>query len=317
MVTLASAALCAPRASFSQARVPRIGYLRFVRVTPPYDEAFRGGLRDLGYVVGQSILIEERVAEGRMERLAGLAAELVRLEVDVIVAASTQAIEASRRATRTIPIVFPVTFDPVASGFVASLGRPGGNLTGLSPLNPAVSAKRVELMRELLPRIGRAAALRNPTNPGSAFVLRETETAARDVGLGLQVFEARSAGDIDAAVAAAVRGRAEALLVFSDTLFFSEQRRLVDLGRRHRLPTMFDTPEFVSAGGLMSYGTDLVDLFRRAATYVHKILRGASPADLPVEQATKFELVVNRRTAGALGLTVPPSLLARADQVID
>jgi putative tryptophan/tyrosine transport system substrate-binding protein len=315
--TLASAAVLARGPAFARTRVPRIGYLRFVRVAPPYDEAFRGGLRDLGYVIGQTILIEERFADGRLERLAEMAAELVRLEVDVIVAVSTQATEVARRATRTIPIVFPVTFDPVASGFVASLARPGGNLTGLSPLNPTVTAKRVELLRELLPRVARAAVLRNPTNPGSAFVLRETETAARDVGLTVQAFEARAAGEIDAAVAAAARSRAEALLVISDALFFSEQARLVDLGRRHRLPTMFDTPEFVSAGGLMSYGTDLVDLYRRAATYVHKILRGARPADLPVEQATKFDLVLNQRTARALGLTIPASLLLRADRVIE
>lgn len=315
---LASAAVLLPRRSSpAQTRVPRIGYLRFIRVTPPYDEAFRGGLRDLGYVIGQTILIEERFADGRLDRLAELAAELVRLGVDVLVAVSTQSTEAARRATRTIPIVFPVTFDPVASGFVASLAHPGGNLTGLSPLNPTVTAKRVELLRELLPRVGRVAVLRNPTNRGSAFVLQETETAARDVGLALQLFEARAAGEIDAAVTAAARGRAEALVVISDALFFSEQRRLVDLGRRHRLPTMFDTPEFVSAGGLMSYGTDLADLYRRAATYVHKILRGARPADLPVEQATKFDLVLNQRTARALGLTIPPSLLLRADRVIE
>jgi putative ABC transport system substrate-binding protein len=175
--------------------------------------------------------------------------------------------------------VFPVTFDPVASGFVASLSRPGGNRTGLSPLNPTVTAKRVELLRELPPRVGLAAVLRNPTNPGATFVLRETETAARGVRLALQAFEERTAGDIDAAVAAAaVRGRAEALLVISDALFVSEQGRIVELSPRHRLPSMFDTPEFESAGGLMSYGTDLTDLFRRAATYVHKILRGGRPA---------------------------------------
>jgi len=284
----------APLVAKAQSRtIPRLGYLTLTGGSPP-EAAFRTRLRELGYFDHQNIVIEYRSGGGNVERLAEHAAELVQLHVDVLVAANTQAIAAARRATTTVPIVFPLTFDPVRAGYVASLARPGGNLTGLTPLNPVLTAKRVELLKEVIPSLSLVAVLRNPTNPGSVFVLDETE----------------------AAVAAAVRARAGALMVISDNMFFAQHRRIVELATRHGLPTIFDTTNFVEAGGLMSYGADLTDLFRRAADYVDKVLKGAKPAELPVEQARKFELVINLKTAKALGLTIPPSLLLRADQVI-
>jgi putative ABC transport system substrate-binding protein len=298
-----------------QKTIPRIGYLRFIEF-PPNDEAFRRGLRELGYVEGQNIHIEYRQAGGNVERVRELADELVSLKVDVLVAASTQAVDAAKRATRTIPIVFPVTFDPVESGFVVSLARPGGNLTGLSPINPVVTAKRVELLREVIPHISRVAVLRNPTNSGSLFALRGTEAAAKRLGIRPQVFEARTVDEVEAAFRVAVEDHAAAVMVLSDNFFFSQQDHIIDLGKRHRLPEMFDTGDFVKRGGLISYGANLADLYQRSAAYVDKILKGASPANLPVEQATKFELFVNLKTAKQLGLTIPQSVLLRADEVI-
>ena len=299
----------------AQQTVPRIGYLRFIEF-PVLDKAFRNGLRELGYIEGQNIRIEYRFAGGSTKRLGELAAELVKLKVDVIVAGSTQTIDAARQATKTIPIVFPVTFDPVESGFVASLARPGGNLTGLSTVNPDAAAKRVELIKEVLPQLSRLAVLRNPTNSGSRFPLKETETGAQQLGIRLQILEARRPEDIESAFRLAVRERAGAVIVIVDALFNSQQKRIADLGIEHRLPEMFDTREYVEAGGLISYGANLADLFRRAATYVDKILKGAKPADLPVEQPTKFELVINLKTAKQIGLTIPPNVLARADKII-
>jgi putative ABC transport system substrate-binding protein len=297
------------------AKIPRVGYLRFIEV-PVYDSAFRQGLRELGYVEGQNIHVEYRFAGGSIERVAEFAAELVRLKVDVIVAGSTQSIDAARQATQTIPIVFPVTFDPVGSGFVASLARPGGNLTGLSTVNPDAAAKRVELMKEIMPRISRLAVLRNPTNSGSQFPLKETEAGAKRLSVRLQVVEARSGNDLEAAFRAAGTGRSEALIVLADALFFAQRIRVAELGITHRLPSMFDDAQSVRAGGVVSYGANLGDLFRRSALYVDKILKGAKPADLPVEQPTKFELVINLTTAKQIGLTIPPNVLARADRVI-
>ena len=299
-----------------QARIPVIGYLS-LGGTSSYQEAFAKGIRELGYIEGQTIRVEHRYAQGNTTRLAELAADLVRLRVDVIVAQSTQAVDAARRATQTIPIVFPVTFDPVESGFVQSLARPGGNLTGLSPLNPVVTAKRVELIREVIPSLSRVAVLRNPTNSGSSFALRETERAAERLGLRLHVLEVRQAAELERAVTTAVRGHAGALMVLSDSLFFREHARIVELANKHRLPQIFDTKEFVESGGLMSYGADLNDLYRRSATYVDKILKGSSPATLPVEQATKFELLVNLKTARHLGLTIPQSVMLRADRIVE
>ena len=296
-------------------KIPRIGYMRFIEV-PVYDAAFREGLNELGYIEGQNIHIEYRFAGGSIERLAEFAAELVNLKVDVIVAGSTQSIDAAKRATKTIPIVFPVTFDPVESGFVASLARPGGNLTGLSTVNPDAAAKRVELIQEVMPRISRLAVLRNPTNSGSRFPLKETEAGAKRLGIRLQILEARSPDDLEGAFRAATKEQANALIVLADALFFAQRGRLGNLAIKHRLPSMFDDAQSVEVGGLISYGASLTDLFRRAAGYVDKILKGAKPADLPVEQPMKFELVINLKTANQIGLVVPPNVLARADRVI-
>jgi putative ABC transport system substrate-binding protein len=296
-------------------KIPRIGYLRFIEV-PVYDAAFRKGLADLGYIEGQNIRVEYRFAGGSSERVAGFATELVNLKVDVIVAGSTQSIDAAKRATKTIPIVFPVTFDPVESGFVASLARPGGNLTGLSTVNPDAAAKRVELIKEVMPRISRLAVLRNPTNSGSQFPLKETEAGAKRLAIRLQVLEARGANDLATAFHAAAKERADAMIVLADALFFAQRDQIAQLGIKHRLPSMFDDAQSVEAGGLISYGANLADLFRRSAVYVDKILKGAKPADLPVEQPTKFEFVINLKTAKQLGLTIPPNVLARADKVI-
>ena len=296
-------------------KVPRIGYLGFVE-NPDYDAAFRKGLGEQGYVEGQNIRVEYLYADGSLKRLAELAAELVNLKVDVIVAWSTQSIDAARRATKTIPIVFPATFDPVASGFVTSLARPGGNLTGLTTVNPDVAAKRVELLKELIPRVSRVAVLRNPTNSGSLFALKETQAGAKQFDIRLQLLEARSPDELEPAFRVAIRQHAGALIVLVDTLFTSQRKQISDLGIKQRLPEIFDSSAFVEAGGLVSYGANLSDLFRHAATYVDKILKGAKPADLPVEQPTKFELVINLKTAKEIGVTIPPNVLARADKVI-
>jgi len=299
-------------------KVPRIGFLTLGSSSPrsALEEAFRDGLRQLGYIEGRNINIEYRYAAGRVERLAELAAELVSLKVDLIVASNTQSIDATRRATQTIPIVFPVTFDPVASGFVASLARPGGNLTGLTTLNQEVAGKRIELLKEVMPRLSRVAVVRNPTNSGSLFALKETESAAGHFGMRLQVLEARSAEELDGAIQAAARDRAGALILIPDNVFIRHQERVIDLVVKNRLPTMFAESESVEAGGLMYYGANLADLFRRAAGYVDKILKSAKPADLPVQQPEKFELVINLKAAKKIGLTIPQSVLYKADKVI-
>jgi ABC-type uncharacterized transport system substrate-binding protein len=299
-------------------KIPRVGYVTLGSSSPPSanQERFRLGLRQLGYIEGQNIYVEYRYAEGAVERLPELVAELVGLKVDVLLAANTQTIDVARRASKTIPIVFPVTFDPVASGFVASLARPGGNLTGLTTLNQEVAGKRVELLKAVLPRISRVAVLRNPTNSGSLFALKETETAANHLGIRLQILEVRVADELEAAIHAATRKRAGALILIPDNLFVRRQGQIIELVTKNRLATMFGESESVQGGGLMYYGADLPDLFRRAANYVDKILKGAKPADLPVEQPTKFELVINLKAAKQIGLTVPPEVLARADKVI-
>lgn len=313
-----SIALCASAEAQQAKRVSRIGFLTLGSGSSPSGlrDAFRDGLRQLGYIEGQNIYVEYRYAGGKMERLPELAAELVKLKVEVIVASNTQSIEAMRQATRTIPIVFPVTFDPVASGFVSSLARPGGNLTGLTTLNQEVAGKRIEVLKEVLPRISRVAVARNPTNSGSLFALKETESAAGHFGIRLQVLETRSAEELDGAIQTAVRDRAGALILIPDNLFVREQERVIDLVMKNRLPTMFAESGAVEAGGLMYYGANLADLFRRAAGYVDKILKGAKPADLPVQQPEKFELVINLKTAKQIGLTIPQSVLYKADKVI-
>jgi putative tryptophan/tyrosine transport system substrate-binding protein len=310
-------ALCVSAEAQQPKQIPRVGYLTLSSSFPsPLQEAFRNGLRQLGYIEGQNIHIEYRYAAGKIEHLKELAAELVSLKPDVIVAANTQSIEASRRTTKTIPIVFPVTFDPVASGFVASLARPGGNLTGLTTLNQEVAGKRVELLKEILPKLSRLAIFRDPTNTGSLFALKETEAATNHLGIRTQTLEVRHSDEFDGAVKTAIKERAEALILLPDNLFIRQPAPMIELVTKNRLPTMFGDHESVEAGGLMYYGANLADLYRRAATYVDKILKGTKPADLPVEQPTKFEFVINLKTAKQIGLTIPPNVLARADKVI-
>jgi putative ABC transport system substrate-binding protein len=297
-----------------------IGILANVR--PTYSEgprlwgAFIEGLRELGYVEGRNIRIEWRISDGKYERLPDLAAELVRLNVDVIVVPADQNAAAAKRATRTIPIVMTGSSDPVGSGLVASLARPGGNVTGLSILAPEMAAKQIALLKELVPRISRVAVLRNPTNPGHALSLEEAKVTARSLGLSLQVLEARAPDEIDGAFAAMTKERAGALLVLWDGMFLVHQSRIIDLATRNRLPAMYQYRGAVVTGGLMAYGPSNQESNRHAAGYVDKILRGAKPADLPVEQPTTFELVINLGAAKALGLVIPQPLLVRADEVI-
>ena len=315
--------LAAPLAAEGQqsGKVPRIGYLEIASAELPIAqamvEAFRQGLRERGYVEGQTFVIEYRAAAGRIERLPDLVAELTRLKVNVIVASATPAALAAKQATTTIPIVSAVMGDPVGDGLVASLARPGGNVTGLTFL---ALAKRLGLLKETVPGVSHVAALSHPGVYGEHTMrdmLKEAEVAAQTLGVHLQVLETRSPSDFDSAFSAMVTNRAGALIVFPSPMFYAAHGRLVDLAAKYRLPAIYAFKEAVATGGLMSYGTSIPDLSRRAATYVDKILKGAKPADLPVEQPTKFELVINLKTAKALGLTIPPSLLARADQVIE
>jgi putative tryptophan/tyrosine transport system substrate-binding protein len=278
---------------------------------------FSNGLRELGWIEGQNITIDRRYAENRLERLPELAAELVRLNVEVIVAVGTLGPLAAKRATSTIPIVMTAAGDPLGSGLVASLAQPGGNVTGMSLMVPDIAGKRLELLKEILPRLVRVAVLWNAANPYSANVFKEIQTAARRFGIEVQSLEVRSPDDFDGAFEDARRRHPDALIEVEDPLTNSLHRRIVEFAAAEQLPSLHGVGEEVKAGGLISYGASIPDLFRRAAGYVDKILKGAKPADLPVEQPTKFELVINLKTAKALGLTVPPSLLARADEVIE
>jgi putative ABC transport system substrate-binding protein len=299
--------------------VRRIGMLRSGSAQEPDRsvEAFRQGLRDLGWVEGQNLVIESRWAEGKDERLPALAAELVRLQVAVIVAGGPPAIRAAQHATRTIPIVMTGTADPVGEGFVASLAQPGGNITGVSLLMMELPGKRLELLKEIVPQSTRVAVLANPAFAVNTLYLRNLTVAAQALGLHLHVVAVRRADELDAAFAAITRAGADALMVLSDPALMDSLRgRVADLAATHRLPAMYNWKMYVEAGGLMSYGPSLPERHRRAATYVDKILKGAKPADLPVEQPTQFELVLNLKTAKALGITVSPSLLLLADEVI-
>jgi putative ABC transport system substrate-binding protein len=302
------------------AKVARIGWLAAnLAASPHLPEAFRQGLRDLGYVEGRNVVIEYRDAEGKPERLPALAAELVALKVDVIVAGGTPQALAAKQATRTIPILFPVATDPITDGLVTSLARPGGNVTGLSFLAPELVGKRLELLKQAVPGVSRVAVLWQPGGLGERTekdMLKGAEVAARALGVRLQFVEARGPADFDRAFSEMTRARADALTVLSSSMLFNERRRLVDLAVKNRLPAVYPYREAVDAGGLMAYGANVADLWRRAATYVDRILKGTKPGDLPVEQPTKFELVINLKTAKALGLTIPPSLLGRADEVI-
>jgi putative ABC transport system substrate-binding protein len=321
-LALALALVTAPLTVDAQpaAKVYRIGLLGGSPPTSPGGspwEGFSQGLRELGYVEGQNILIEGRYYGDRTERLPALAAELVRLKVDVIVAGAPPAPEAAQRATSTIPIVMAVHQDPVGSGLVASLARPGRNVTGLSVLSPELVGKQLQLLKEAVPGISRVAVLSDPTIPLHALLLREAEVAARSLKVQLQVLEARAPSDFASAFSAMTKDRAGGLMVFGNLMFFAERSRIVELAAQNRLPAIYTVREYAEAGGLMAYGRNLRESYRRAATYVDKILKGAKPGDLPIEQPTKFELVVNLKTAKALGLTIPPSLLLRADQVIE
>lgn len=302
-------------------KMPRIGML-LPGAAPPGQpstllDAFRGGLRDLGYVEGQNVVIEYRWSEGRDERFSDLAADLVRLNVAVIVTAGYPAVRAAKAATSTIPIVMAFAPDPVGIGVVASLARPGANVTGLSLLDEDLDGKRIELLKEAVPGRTRVAILWSANDPGMTLAYNRVEVAAHALGLFLQSLAVREPGDFPGAFQAAGAGRAEALIVTAQPFNVRHRAQILDLAAKHRLPAMYTLRAFVDAGGLMAYGPSLSDLFRRAATYVDKILKGARPADLPVEQPTKFEFVINMKTARALGLTIPPSLLLRADHMIE
>ena len=279
-------------------------------------EAFRQGLRELGYVEGRNILIEYRSAEGEMNRLPDLFAELVRLKVDVIVTHSTLAVQRAKEATMTIPIVMTNTGDPVATGLVASLARPGGNVTGSSDFTPELAAKTLELLREAVPSVRRVAVLSNPANPSHEPALKETEAAARALRVELQLVQAREPKDLDSAFSAMRKKRSSALLVIADRLFLDHRAQIAAWAANNRLPTIFSQPEYVEAGGLMSYGVDIAALWRRAATFVDKILKGRKPVDLPVEQPMKFEFIINLKTAKQIRVTIPQWTLMKADRVI-
>jgi putative ABC transport system substrate-binding protein len=303
------------------AKIARIGYLSTNLATAPHlPEAFRQGLRDLGYVEGRNLVIEYRDAEGKLERLPVLAAELVALKVDVIVVPSTAPALAAKQATRTLPIVFASAADPVTSGLVTSLARPGGNVTGLSVLSPELVGKRLEQLKQALPRVSRVAVLWEPGGGGERTdkdMLKRAEVAGQALGVRLQYVEARGPAIFDRAFSAMTRAHAGALTVLPSPMFLNERRRLVDLAAKHRLPAGYPWREGADAGGLISYGPSIADLYRRAATYVDKILKGAKPGDLPIEQPTKFEMVINLKTAKAFGLSMPRSILLRADHVIE
>jgi len=323
VITLLVSRLFSPVAAEAQeaAKVARIGYLGANLAAGLHlQEAFLQGMRDLGYVEGRNLVIEYRDAEGKLERLPALAAELVALKVDVIFAPSTVAAPIAKQSTKTLPIVFALVADPVGSGLVTSLARPGGNVTGLTVLATEIVGKRLELLKQTVPGVSRVAVL---WQPGSADEraqrdqLKEAEVAARALGVRLQFVEARGPADFDRTFSEMTRARAGALIVLGNVGFFSERRHLVGLAAKNRLPAVYNAQDFVDAGGLMSYAVNFQDVFRRSAVYVDKILKGAKPGDLPVEQPTKFELVINLKAAKALGLTIPPSILVRADHIVE
>jgi putative tryptophan/tyrosine transport system substrate-binding protein len=321
--TIAGGLLALPLSAEAQpaTKTSRIGYLSPTFASEPDNRrrlgALREGLRDLGYVEGQNLTIESRWAEGQYGRLPDLAAELVRLKVDVIVTYAPPAIQAAKQATGTIPIVMAGIVDPVATGFVASLARPGGNITGLSLMAPELVGKQLEILKQAIRKVTRVAVLGNPANAGTSPQLRHAQEAARALKVRLQLLEARGPDDLDGAFAKMTKEGAGAVVVLVDAMLIDQRTRVADLAAKHRLPSIYGLIEFVEAGGLLFYGAHDASRFRRAAMFVDKILKGAKPADLPIEQPTKFELVINRKTAKALGFTIPQSLLLRADQVIE
>ena len=311
-------ALCVSAHAQQPKKVPRIGFLSgvFSSASPDRRMAFQHGLRELGYVEGKNILIEYRYAEGKIDRLQTLAAELVRLKVDVIVSAGPAVTRVLKQATTTVPIVMASDDDPVGSGFVASLARPGGNITGLATFGPEISAKQLQLLKDIVPKLSRVGVVGDVIRPGTAQALNEISVAADGVGVQLQYLEVRGPKDIETAFRTAGKERAEAVLVQRSVALFSQRRQLADLAAKSRLPAMYGSTEYVEDGGLICYAVSIPDQFRRAATYVDKILKGAKPADLPIEQPKKFELIINLKAAKQIGLTIPPNVLARADRVI-
>ncbi|HEU4345862.1 MAG TPA: ABC transporter substrate-binding protein [Candidatus Binatia bacterium] len=311
-------ALCLPAEAQQPKKIPRIGYLGGASASAVSDriEAFRQGLRELGYVEGKNIVIEWRYAEGKPDRLPALAAELVLLKVDVIVTSGGAPTRSAKQATITIPIVMAQYNDPIGNGFVASLARPGGNITGLSALYPEMSGKRLELLKEIVPKLSRVAALWTSTNRGNSQALREIELAAGALGLKLHALDIVNPSDIEIAFRAASKGRAEAVIVLASLVLNSQRTEVTDLAVKNRLPAIYYAPEWMEDGGLITYGVSYTDLYRRAAAYADKILKGAKPAALPVEQPTRFEFIVNLKAAKQIGLTIPPNVLARADRII-
>jgi putative tryptophan/tyrosine transport system substrate-binding protein len=322
MLGLALVALLLALSSSAEAqqpkKIPRIGYLCPTRPSSLLNrtEAFRQGLKKLGYIEGKNIALEYRWAEGKFDRLPDLAAELVRLNVDVVVTCGPAATRAAKEATNTIPVIMTFDSDPVGNGFVASLARPGGNITGLSALAPEISGKQLELLKEIVPKLSRVAVLGTSTQAGNAQALKETELAAGAFNVQFQYLDVVDPKDIETAFRAATKARADALLVVVSVVLIDHRTQIANLALKSRLPVTYYRREFVEDGGLMSYGVSYTDLDRRAAIYVDNVLKGAKPADLPVEQPTKFELVINLKAANQIGLTIPPNVLARADKVI-
>ena len=312
-------ALCAAASAQQQAKkVPRIAYL----TVPPLSaniarvEAFRQGLREVGYVEGKNIVIDWRSGEGKLKRERQLVAEALEFKVDVIVTSGPTMTRAAKQATATIPIVMTFDSDPVGNGFIASLARPGGNITGLSALTPELSGKQLELLKEIIPKVSRVAVLGNSNEPGNPKTLKEMELAAGVLGIRVLSLDVLGSTDVEPAFEGATKARADALVVLPSLVLSDRRAKVANLAMKSRIPAIYFREEFVEGGGLMSYGTSFIDLARRAATYVDKILKDAKPADLPVEQPTKFEFVINLKTAKQIGLTIPPNVLARADRVI-
>ena len=307
-----------PTQAQQSTKIPRIGFLNATSLSAMAAriEAFRQGLRELGYVEGKNIIIESRYAEERLDRLPALAAELVRLKVDIIVTAGGQATRAAKQATPTIPVVMTNDSDPVGSGFVASLARPGGNITGVSTLAPELSGKRLELLGEVVPKLSRVAIVGTSTQPGHGKVIKELELAAKEFKVQIQYVDVLKSKDVETAFRTAAKGRADGVLTLSSAILRSQRAQVADLAVKNRIPAIYNDIQFVEAGGLIFYGVSFLDLDRRAATYVDKILKGANPADLPVEQPKKFEFLINLKTAKEIALTIPPNVLARADRVI-
>jgi len=313
-----SLALCCPAQAQQVKKAPRIGFLA---ITSPRDmslrmAAFRHGLRELGYIEGKTIVVDDRYAEGKLDRLRSMTAELVQLKADVIVTSGPIGTRTAKEATATLPIVMAYDNDPVASGFVASLARPGGNITGLSTHYPEITGKQLELLKEIVPKMSHLAVLGDSSEPFTAQSLKETERAAKAFGVQLQYLDVKDPKDVKSALEDARKSRADAAVVLASAIFISQRSQLAELAVKNRLPAVYQASEYVEAGGLMTYGASITDLFRRAATYVDRILKGAKPADIPVEQPTTFELIINLKAAREIGLTIPPNVLARADRVI-